>query len=442
MSSSTSGFTSCPKEIQLLIMNAADPLSMPRFLELSRQIRDLAIEDNCIRSALAHLRLSRAITYSTEYEALSPAEKDSVTDIFRFEFDLFSNYLPDQTDLQLIELRSKFTSQPIHTLIPHIQNYIEEAESMDKETGALVFSDLGLSQRFALSPMLSLASEGDVDTLLALRDRLVGYCETPEFLWAMSHRRTPSMAALRDAAVGSYHIADMYTCPFEGFMVADMAIVFTMASAGKFDELNTFLSSRPTLEVGMTTRPTVGDGNDGGEGPAVGEPTEMDRETDDRPNLGDHGEEIQSDDEDNMTAYLRRSALAFMLMSELGKEPMMYSHFRGHGNLFALLWRVLICAKDYGFNNAIGQATTIWNIEIQEPLPDNESEGCSDNYYGQKTIYDPKDNRLAFLVNAHIFNNRGVKGQVPFYTLQNPVSFNGNTVQLMRDMLTMYGWDN
>ncbi|KAJ1909550.1 hypothetical protein IWQ60_011109 [Tieghemiomyces parasiticus] len=472
---STSSFTNCPLEIQRLIMNAADHDSMPRFLEISRSIRTVAMTDPCIRSALARLRLSRAANYSTEFEELNEAAKDSVADIFRFEFDVFSNFNPDQIDLPMAFFRVHFLQQGIPQLLPLMDGFIQEAELLDAGFGVLDYSELSLAQKFSLSPMLSLASEGDVDVLLGLRDRLLSYCEAPEFLWAMNRHRAPRMTALRDAAAEAYQIPDMYTCPNEGFMAADMAIVFAMVSARKFAELGTFLTETMNLDLPTPERSVMGD--DGGDlnedQSAMGslphspflqdlaslpstnsissldigshtpntefssagtrtpntEFSDMDEDMEDRDDLMD----VENDGD--LTPYLRRSTLAFMLMAELDQDPLAFPHFQDRGILGSLLWRVLVCASDNGLDKAHRKATTIWNEQVQMPIPEQLPGGCNDNYFGQKIMYDHRTGNLKFLVNRGVLHNRDLAGGVPFTAPEVPPSFHRRETEQMRDIL-------
>ncbi|KAJ1926326.1 hypothetical protein IWQ60_003883 [Tieghemiomyces parasiticus] len=499
---STSSFTSCPVELQRLIMNAADLGSMPRFLEISRSIRAMAMSDRCIRSALARLRLSRATTYSTEFAELSEAEKDNVADIFRFEFDLFSNFIPGQIDLPMTLFRVIFLQRGIPQLLPLMDGFIQEAELLDAGVGVLDYSELSLAEKFSLSPMLSLASEGDVDVLLGLRDRLISYCESPEFLWALNRRRAPRMTALRDAAVEAYQIPNMYTCPIEGFMAADMAIVFAMVSARKFAELDTFLTTALNLDLPTPERPVMGD--DGGDlnenQPAMGNlphspilqdwaslpstssissldigahtpstafssvgtrtpNTEFSSAGTRTPNSGFSSEgartpntvfsdidEDMEDREDLMdvendgdpTSYLRRSTLAFMLMAELDQDPLVFPHFQDRRILGSLLWRVLVCASDNGFDKAHRKATTIWNEEVLLPIPELLPGGCNDRYFGQKIMYDHRTGSLKFLVNRGVLHDHDLASGVPFTTPEVLPSFHRHDTEQMRDILEVH----
>ncbi|KAJ1924253.1 hypothetical protein IWQ60_005326 [Tieghemiomyces parasiticus] len=397
----------CPSKIQLLMTQTADKVDMTRFLEITHEMHGKVLDDECIRKVMSLLPLALDSQRSSEYQHLSKAGKEFLAETFRFDYDLCYGYDSrgdiDDIDIRLAPLsHSDQTSSATAAAMWHYVNV--EVTRAATEIRTIDFRGLSLHQKYSFSPLLALAWEGNMDTVVGLRDRLVTYSREPDFMRSLLQHRHQHRLDVYDASrregSGTDRVPLALQPPEDNFSTTDLAIILTLASAGHFDQLQRYteLLHPPSSPVVPAVQPQVED-------PAGGElnnqmavaqeqplPAPDNQAVEGQAGAGDAAEEYQGD--------MEFATLAYLATVEL-KGTLADNEFYNRADIRLLLledaWN---CAAKYQFSD---HTRAHLRDEIAPLFSDGEvplanEEACSYNFFAEGIVYDFATGDLGFRV--------------------------------------------
>ncbi|KAJ1928321.1 hypothetical protein IWQ60_002169 [Tieghemiomyces parasiticus] len=404
---SSSTRDACPSKIQLLMMQMADKVDMARFLEITHEMHGKVLDEECIRNVMSLLPLALDSQRSAEYQHLSKAYKTFLAETFRFDYDLYHGYdsSDDVNDVDIRLAPLSHSGQPSSATAAAMWHYVDvEVARAATEIRTIDFRALSLHQKYSFSPVLALAWEGNMDTVVGLRDRLVTYSQEPDFMRSLLQHRHQHRLDVYDASRREGGETDWVPlalrAPDDNFSTTDLAIVLTLASAGHFDHLQRYVEARhpPSFPVVPDVQLQV-------EGPAGGElnnrmaatqeqllPVQGNQAGEGQAGVGGAAEEYQGD--------MEFATLAYLATVEL-KGTLADNKFYNRADIRLLLledaWN---CAAKYKLSD---HTRAHLHDEIAPLFSDGEvplanEDACSYNFFVEGIVYDFATGDLGFRV--------------------------------------------
>ncbi|KAJ1924252.1 hypothetical protein IWQ60_005325 [Tieghemiomyces parasiticus] len=403
----------CPPEIKLKIMQAADEIDMARFLEVTHEMRGLALGDNCLRSVMSKFRLNWVAQIKDEFQNLSDADKAFLPEVFRFDYDLSQGYKPADAplDSDVLSISANYVNNFHPDTEKALQGYVAgEMARAATELHTIDFRALSLHQKYSFSPLLALAWEGNMDTVVGLRERLVTYSQEPDFMrsliqYRQQHRLDVYDASRREGS-GTDRVPLALQPPEDNFSTTDLAIILTLASAGHFDQLQhyTKLLHPPSSPVVPVVQPQAED-PEGGElnnqmAAAQEQPllAQDNQAGEGQAGAGGAAEEYQGDMEFATLAYLATVELKGTLA-----DNEFYNRVDIRQRLLMDAWN---CAAKYKLSDHTvryirTELEALFRGAVTSPPNANE---CYNNFFGDNVVYDFATGDLGFRVDPGLLN--------------------------------------
>ncbi|KAJ1924833.1 hypothetical protein IWQ60_004941 [Tieghemiomyces parasiticus] len=403
----------CPPEIKLKIMQSADEIDMARFLEVTHELRDLALGDNCLRSVMSKFRLSQVAQIDDEFQNLSDADKAFLPEVFRFDYDLNQGYNPADAplDKDVLSISANYVGNFHPDTEKALKGYVAgEKARAATELHTVDFRALSLHQKYSFSPVLALAWEGNMDTVVGLRDRLVTYSQEPDFMRSLIQYRQQHRLDVYDAnrreGGGTDWVPQALRAPEDNFSTTDLAIVLTLASAGHFDHLQRYAEALHPLSSPAVpaVQPQV-------EGPAGGElnnqmaaaqeqplPAQGNQAGEGQAGVGGAAEEYQGDMEFATLAYLATVELKGTLA-----DKKFYNRTDIRQRLFTDAWNCAAKYKlsDHTFEYIFTEVETLFPGSVASPPI---ADDCYSNFFGDNVVYDFATGDLGFRVDPGLLS--------------------------------------
>ncbi|KAJ1924257.1 hypothetical protein IWQ60_005330 [Tieghemiomyces parasiticus] len=454
-------FNACPVEIQLEIMRMTHDDTMPRFLEVSRFIRALAVTDKCISQILNKLKLTRAARYSLEYDQLTAQQKESTLETLSLEYDLNYLFYGSPEDHSILDIVAQYGHAPNAAVSAAIPPTLTEEAAMVSNYGVINFTKLTLRQKYALSPLLALAAEGDVDLVLALRDRLLNYCHSPEFMKSLLNQRTPRTADLYESARVHYNLNTVYDCPQSDFLATDIAIVNIFAIHHQLDDLDYFLNNAGYIpgstESGSVTTSEATSNDDISdtnmtEAASMGDEGALPVEApfQDNASAASEGEnsDVDMDADANLDGNLHIDAslaiLAYLLLSEMNINPRELSYFRDGPTMNRLAHPIADCASKFRATKA-AQNVRDHIISLRpELIVPPDAERCIALHANHKIFTQSGGSELGFLINKNLLAQGQKLDDIPvqFFPGAGQARLENPDFALLQDALHAVGPDS
>ncbi|RKP34672.1 hypothetical protein BJ085DRAFT_36855 [Dimargaris cristalligena] len=388
-----------PSETLLTIVEHSDLATLPVFLEISRGINQVVRTSISYRNKMMKLRLPTVSNYGQEYDDLGQSEKDYLIDLFKFEFSLDRYSFGDPTDVTLEEIAKKYREQPLPEIAQAIAAYVKAELVAETRWRMVEFLALTPDQMYAMSPMLGLVADGNIDLVLELQRRLASYCTSAPFMAAFNEVWAPETHHLFIEAEKAYGIQKGFECTTHGFGVVQLATLFTLASLKKWESLVEFLvktlDTSGVIDWSLTT-------------------------------------------------------LGFMLLFENGANPLDYDHYQNLPLEPTFVRHVQLCSEEFKFTRTHSEAAIQWD-DIQQDFPEtrqlnSQIKECPFDFLGNKIRYDIANNAVAFVVDEDIM--KGVLGNRPFIASGDGVlaksipevltrSYNARDMQFALDLVEM-----
>ncbi|KAJ1984056.1 hypothetical protein H4R33_004516 [Dimargaris cristalligena] len=388
-----------PRETMLNIVGHTDDNTLPVFLEISRGINQVVQASIAYRNKMMRLRLPTVSNYGQEYDDLAQSEKDYLIDLFKFEFNLDHYSFGDPTDFTLEQIAKSYREQPLSEITSAIEAYVEAELMAEKRWRVVEFLALTPDQMYAISPMMGLVVDGNIDLVLALQSRLASYCGSTPFMAAFNEAWAPATHQLFVAAETAYGIQEGFECTAHGFVVVQLATLFILASLQKWEALIEFLAKTENMSGVIDWSQTI---------------------------------------------------LGFMLMFENGVDPLTFGYYQNLPTEPSFIRHIQLCADKYQFTRTHTEAAIQWDT-IQQDFPEalqlNSSiDKCPFDFLGHKIRYDVTKNSVAFVVDEDVM--KGVLGNRPFVksgegVLAEPIpevltsSYNARDMQFVLDSVEM-----
>ncbi|KAJ1929087.1 hypothetical protein IWQ60_001488 [Tieghemiomyces parasiticus] len=397
----------CPSKIQLLMTQTADKVDMARFLEITHEMHGKVLDDECIRKVMSLLPLALDSQRGAEYQHLSKADKAFLAETFRFDYDLYHGY-DSSDDLNDIDIRLaplSHSGQPNSATAAAMWHYVDvEVARAATEIRTINFRALSLHQKYSFSPLLALAWEGNMDTVVGLRDRLVTYSQEPDFMRSLLQHRHQHRLDVYDASrregSGTDRVPLALRDPEDNFSTTDLAIILTLASAGHFDQLQRYAEARhpPSFPEVSDVQPQVED-------PAGGELNNQMAVAQEQPfsaqgNQAGEGQAGAGGAAEEYQGDMEFATLAYLATVEL-KGTLSDNEFYNRADIRLLLledaWN---CAAKYKLSD---HARAHLRDEIAPLFSDGEvplanEEACSYNFFAEGIVYDFATGDLGFRV--------------------------------------------
>ncbi|KAJ1993299.1 hypothetical protein H4R33_000708 [Dimargaris cristalligena] len=315
------------------------------------------------------LQIPTVSDYTLEYDNLSQDQKHSLIDVFKFEFNLgyypfADSYDDDNIDSKLDDISDAYQNRRLPEIKLAIEAYVDAEKIAGTRWKVVDFLALTHDQMYAMSPMLGLAVDGNIDLVVELQNRLASYCGSASFKKAFNLAWAPAKQTLFDAADAAYGIHESFECTAEQADVVQLATLFTLASVNRWDSMVHYLTS---IWDTWTSAPW------------------------------------------------RLSVLGLMLLVENDINPLVYPFYHGLDETASFVREIQLCAEKFGFRHTEEQYAMKWNAALGAS-PDNsalfsEITECPFDSLGNKIRYDVANNAVGFVVDSDIM--KGTLGDRP-----------------------------